>query len=75
MLRNIQKYTAAGAQRVAGDPNWGISLDELEKFLGLVIGRGVIGGQTLPILSMWNRLWECALFSKTIPRHRFLEIM
>ena len=24
---------------------------------------------------MWNRLWGCALFSKTMPRHRFLEIM
>ena len=75
MLRNNQKCTIAEAQRVAGDPNWGISLDELEKFLGLVIARGVIGGQTLPILSKWNRLWGCALFSKTMPRHRFLEIM
>ena len=75
MLRNIQKCTIAEAQRVTGDPNWKISLDELEKFLGLIIARGVIGGRTLPILSMWNRLWGCALFSKTMPRHRFLEIM
>ena len=56
MLRNIQKCTNAEAQRVTGDPNWGISLDELEKFLGLIIVRGVIGGRTLLILSMWNRL-------------------
>ena len=55
MLINIQKCTNAEAQRVTGDPNWGISLDELEKFLGLIIARGVIGGRTLPILSMWNR--------------------
>ena len=33
------------------------------------------GGRTLPILSVWNRLWRCALFSKTMPGHRFLEIM
>ena len=52
MLRNIQKCTIAEAQRVTGDPNWGIFWDELEKFLGLVIARGVIGGRTLPILSM-----------------------
>ena len=38
MLRNIQKSTTAEAQRVTGDPNWQISLDELEKFLGLMIG-------------------------------------
>ena len=75
MLRNIQKCTIAETQRVTVDPNWRISLDELKKFLGLIIARGVIGGETLPILSMRNRLWECALFSKTMPRHRFLEIM
>ena len=75
MLKNIQNCTIAEAQRVTGDPNWGISLDELDKFLGLNIARGVIGGRTSLILSMWNRLWGCALFSKTMPRHRFLEIM
>ena len=75
MLRNIQKCTIAEAQRVTGDPNWRISLDELEKFLRLIIARGVICGRTSPILSMWKRLWGCALFSKTMSRHRFLEIM
>ena len=75
MLRNIQKCTIAEAQQVTGDPNWWISLDELEKFLELIIARGVIGSRTLPILIMWNRLWGCALFSKTMLRHRFLEII
>ena len=75
MLRNIQKRTIAEAQRVTGDPNWRISLDELEKFLRLIIAGRVICVQTLPILSMWNRLWGCALFSKSMSRHRFLEIM
>ena len=75
MLRNIQKCTIAEAQRVTGNPNWGISLDELKKFLGLIIARGVIGGRTLPIPSMRNKLWGCVLFSSTMPRHRFLEIM
>ena len=75
MLRNIQKRTIAETQGVAGDPNWRISLDELGKFLRLIISRRIIGGRTLPILSMWKRLWGCALLSKTVPRHRFLEIM
>ena len=75
MLRNIQKCTIAEAQRVTGDPNWKISLDDLEKFLGLIIARGFIGSQTLPILGMWNKLRGCVLFSKNMPRYRFLEIM
>jgi len=24
---------------------------------------------------LWDKPWRCALFSQTIPRHRFLEIM
>ena len=52
MLKNIQKCTIAEAHRVTGDPNKRIFLDELGKFLGLIIAKGVIGGRTLPILSM-----------------------
>jgi len=62
-------------RRVSGDPNSRIPLDELGKFLGLIIARGVTGGRTLVIISVWNRLWGYALFSKSIPRKRFLEIM
>ena len=75
ILRNIQKCIIAEAQQVTGDPTWRVSLDELEKFLGLTIARGVIGGQTFPILSEWTRLWGCTLFSKIMPRYRFLEIV
>ena len=66
MLRNIQKCTIAEAQRVMCDPNWGISLDDWRSFLVLIIDREVISGRTVPILSMWNRLWGCALFSTTM---------
>jgi len=37
MQRNIQKCSIAEAHRVSGDPHWKISLDELEKFVGLII--------------------------------------
>ena len=73
MQRSIQKCTMAKAQRITGDPNWRISLDELEKFLGLITARGVIDGRALPILGRPNRLWGCALFRKTLPRNRFLK--
>ena len=75
MLKNIHKCTITEAQPVTGDPNLRILLDELEKFLGFIIARGVISGRILLILNMWNRLWGCVLFSKTMPRHRFLKII
>ena len=57
MLRNIQKYTTVGVQRVMGDSNWRIPSDELENFLDVIVGRGVIGGRTLLIRSQSNRWW------------------
>ena len=75
MLRNIQKCTNAEAQRCTNDKNWSVTLDELDKFLGLVIARGIIGGRNMPLKSMWDKTWGCPLFSKTMARDRFLEIM
>ena len=74
MLRHLQKCTIAEGQRVTG-ADWNVSLEELEKFLGLVIARGVVGGRTLPIKNMWDGTWGCSLFSKTMSRDRFLSIM
>ena len=58
MPRNIQKCTIAEAQQITGNPNRSISLDELEKFLGLIIAQELIGGEISPILSRCNRLWD-----------------
>ena len=75
MLRNIRKCNAAEAQRVTKNSSWTISLDDLEKFIGLIIARGAIRGRNLPIKSMWDSAWGCPLFNRTIPRNEFLEIM
>ena len=75
MLRNIQKCSKAEAQRVTKNPNWTISLDDLEQFIGFIIARGAIGGRNLPIKSMWDSVWGCPLFNSTMPRNKFLEIM
>ena len=75
MLRNIRKCTEAEAQRVTKKPNWTISLDDLEKFMGLIIARGAIGGSDLPIQSMWDSVWGCPLLKSTMPRNKFLETM
>lgn len=55
--------------------DWSVSLEELDKFFGLIIARGVTGSRTLPLKSMWNSEWGCPLFSKTMARNRFLEIL
>ena len=75
MLRHIQKCTIAEAQRVTNDTKWTVTLDKLDKFIGLVIARGVIAGRNLPIKSLWDQSWGCPLFNATMPRRRFLEIM
>ena len=75
MLRNIRKCTEAEAQQVTKNPNWTISLDDLEKFIGLIIARGAIGGRNLPTKSMWDSVWGCPLFISTMPRNKFLEII
>jgi len=75
MLRNIQKCTISEAQRVTGDVNWKMTLRELDKFIGLIITRGVLGQRGLPCSSLWNTSWECPIFSNTLSRNRFMEIM
>ena len=74
MLRNLQRCTIAEGHRVTG-ADWNVSLEELEKFMGLVIARGVVGGRTLPIKSMWDGTWGCSIFSGTMSRDRFLTII
>ena len=51
MLRNIKKCAVAKRRRRTGDQTWDVSLHKLEKFIGLVVARGVIGGQNFPLKS------------------------
>ena len=74
MLRNIQKYSTAEAHRATGKNSWTVTLDGLDKFMGLIVARGVIGRMTLPLKSIWDESWGCLLFNATMPRWRFLEI-
>ena len=50
-------------------------LDELDRFVELIVAGGIIGGKTLPIKSMRNKSWGCPLFNATLPHWRFLEII
>ena len=48
MLRNVLKCTIAEGHCVSAN-NWRVKLIELEKFVGLVVARGEVGGRTLLI--------------------------
>ena len=58
MLSNIQKYTTVEAHHATGNNSWTVALDELHKFVGLMVAHGVIGESTLPIKSMWEKSWD-----------------
>ena len=75
-----------GHSESAFESYWKISLDELEKFLRLIISSSssnqsykflrlirVIGGQHYPS-SVCGIVVGCALFIKSMPRNRFVEI-
>ena len=75
MLRNIRKSTVAKAHRVSGRINCNMTLDKLDKFIGLVIARGISRQRGLSVGSLWDTTWGCSIFNKTLPRCRFKEIM
>ena len=52
-----------------------MSLHELDKFIGLIVAHGMIGGQNFPLKSLWEKLWDCQMFLKTMPKNRFVKIM
>ena len=69
MLRSIKKCTVAQAHRVLGGTS------ELDKFIGLIIARGILKERGLPLESLWDSSWGCPMFKKTLSRNRFKEIM
>ena len=73
MLKNIQKCITG--EHIMLLEAAAVKLDELEKFAGLIVACGVIGGKTLRIKRMWYESWRFPLFNATMPRWRFLEIM
>lgn len=68
MLRYICKCTSEEGKRVKG--SWSVEPAEMDTFIGLVIARGVSGGRTLPLKSMWSAEWGNKLFSSAMPRDR-----
>ena len=46
---------AAEAHCATGNNSWTLTLDEQDKFVGLIVARGVICGRALPIKSIWDK--------------------
>ena len=64
MLGNIRKCTVAEARRISIKITWDVTLDELDKFIGLVIARGILGQRTVE--SSWESTWGFPMFNNTI---------
>ena len=73
ILRSIVKYTTEEAHR-RGDTNFSLTLSELEAFIALQYGRGLYG-KNHPLWFLFNKEYGISVFSKTMPRDRFLKIL
>ena len=73
ILRSIVKYTTEEAHR-RGDTNFSLSLSDLEAFIALQYARGLYG-KNHPVSFLYNKEYGIPIFSKTMPRDRFLIIL
>ena len=67
------KYTTEEAHR-RGDSNFFLTLSELEAFISLQYGKGLYG-KNHPALFLYTKEYGISVFSKTMPRDRFLKIL
>ena len=49
--------------------------DELDKFVDLVVALGLIGGREFSVKSLWGKSWGCPIFSQTMARDKFPELI
>ena len=68
-------YTVAEGQTKAGNLTWNVSLQILDKFIGLMVVCEVIRARNFFVKSFWENSWECLMFPRTMPRDRFLKVM
>ena len=53
----------------------GFDTYELDKFIGPIIARGILGQRGLPVESLWDTTWVCKVFKKLLSSCIFKEIM
>ena len=75
MLRNIRKCIVVETLCISDKINWNVTLDELDKFIGLIIAREILGQRGWPMEGLWQSTWTFSMFNNTLSRHIFKEIM
>ena len=75
MLRNIRKCIVVETLCISDKINWDVTLDELDKFIGLIIAREILGQRDLPVEGLWQSTWAFSMFNNTLSRHRFKKIL
>jgi hypothetical protein len=75
MIRHIVKCTEKEAHRQLNNQEWKVSVEEMEAFIGLLYIRGVCGCSKIKLDKLWGQTWGISIFSSTIPRDRFRQIM
>ena len=71
MLKSIQVLTCREATKI--NPDFTLSLDKLEAFIGLQYARGIYGKHH-SIDFLWNKTYGPRLFGDTMPRDCFREV-
>ncbi|KAF2894919.1 hypothetical protein ILUMI_11255 [Ignelater luminosus] len=74
MLRHIKKCTETEVRR-HGAENSSLSLEELDAFIALLYARGAYSATNLKLHHMWSNVWGPPVFSQTMGRNRFKEIV
>jgi len=70
MLRSIQRHTNSHIEATESSAI-PVTLDHLEKFIGLQIARGVLCASNTSVKALWEKQWGPPIFSNTMSRSSF----
>lgn len=75
MLKKIQKCTETEARNKTEDPNWSVTLDELDAFLAILYVRGALLQKGQDVHDLWSMEWGTQFYKDAMSRNRFSEIL
>jgi hypothetical protein len=75
ILKHIQKCTIEEAHIQLKSDTWSVSKEELDAFIALIYVRGAMCASSLDLNDMWSKQWGPPIFTETMSRDRFKEIL
>jgi hypothetical protein len=72
LIRHIVKCTNDYAQTI--EPNFNLTEEELEKFIGILYLRAVMNQRNFPLEALWSVSMGCPAFNRTLSRDRMRKI-